>query len=191
MPQFSLTQLLMTVALAAILLTLARSEGCGGRESRIVHLEYSSDGKQLLVTRFDEHDAGVPRKHYSDEICRTICIVNSKTAAVTQVVEQVVTPYRGPTFGLYELSSAAFVEENGAVLVVDFGGGELRLFDLRTGKWRTPFAAGKQQFWFFDVSRNQKVLATSLNHDAVALWDVESGSQLRQIATGYGAGPPL
>jgi WD40 repeat protein len=187
MPQFSLTQLLMTVALAATLLTLARSEGCGARESMIVHLEFSSDGKQLLVARFDDHDAGVPGKHYSDEVCRTICVVDSKAAAVTQVVERVVKPHRGPAFGLlFGLRSAAFVEENAAVLVQEFGGGELRLYDLGTGKWRTSFAAGKQQFLSFDVSRNQKVLATLQSDDAVALWDVASGSQLRRIVTGYG-----
>ena len=67
MPHFSLTQLLMTVALVAIVFTLARSEGCGTRESLVVHLEFASDGKHLLVARFDDHDAGVPHKHYSDE----------------------------------------------------------------------------------------------------------------------------
>ncbi len=105
---------------------------------------------------------------------------------MTQVVEQVVKPHRGPAFGLFDLSSAAFVEENGAILVEELGGGELRLYDRGTGKWRTPFAASRQRFLSFDVSRNQKVLATSLNGDSVALWDVDSGNQLRRIVTGYG-----
>ena len=73
------------------------------------------------------------------------------------------------------------------ILVEELGGGDLRLYDLGTGKWRTSFAASKQRFLSFDVSRNQKVLATSLNDDAVALWDVDSGNQLWRIVAGYGS----
>ena len=83
MRQFSLTQLLMFVALVAILLTLAKSEGCRMRYSMIGSMEFSSDGKQLLVARYDARHAGVPGKGYKDEACRTISIFDAETAALT------------------------------------------------------------------------------------------------------------
>lgn len=175
----------MTVALVAVLLTLARSEGCGTRESMIGSLEFSSDGKQLLVTRIDAHDQGVPNKHYQDEVCRTISVVDVATGTVATVVEQVVKATRGPQFLPPKETSSAFADENKAVVVEEFCGGEVKLYDLGTRQWRSPFAGCKQRSWGLAVSHNQKVLATC-DDDAVALWDVESGNQLRRIVTGYG-----
>src|SRR5580698_8417521 len=100
-PQYSLTHLLMFVALVAILLALGMSERVANWESMICDLEFSSDGKQLLVTRYDARDAGVPRKAYSDLLCRTISVVDVATGMAKDLVEGVTLPHRGPSFPVY------------------------------------------------------------------------------------------
>ena len=192
MPQFSLTQLLMTVALVAILLTLARSEGCGTRESMIGSLEFSSDGKRLLVARYDAHNAGVPLKHYLDEVCRTISVIDVEAGVPTTRIEQVVKSTSGPAFQLFWKGrrSAAFAQENRGVVVADLDGGELWLYDLGTRNRRTPFAGCNQHSLNLAVSRNEELLATG-DGTEVVLWDVNAGKQVRRLATGDTSDPFL
>ena len=185
MRQFSLTQLLMFVALVAILLTLARSEGCGYRRSMIGSLEFSADGKRLLVARYDDHNAGVPNKGYVDEICRTISVIDVESGTVTSIVDQVVKSYGSPVVPPLRAPRTAFAEDDKAALIEELNGGELKLCDLETRQWRTPFAGHQQYSFGFVVSRNQKVVATSYD-DAVELWDAKAGNQLLRIVAGCG-----
>jgi len=184
MRQFSLTQLLMFVALVAILLTLVRSEGCRSRNSAIWSLEFASDGKNLLVARYDGHAVDSSGTHFQGEVCRTISVIDVDAGLPKMVVDQV-----AKSSGLFildrvnRLPCTAFAEGEEAVLIDAPESGELRCFDLAGGQSRTLFGGYKQRSRGFIVSRDRSVVAIGYD-DAVVLCDARSGHQLGRIPGG-------
>jgi WD40 repeat protein len=191
MRQFSLTQLLMTVPLVAILLTLVKSEGCGTRYAMLGSLEFSPDGKQLLVVRYDARDSNVRGKGYKSDISRTISILDVESGSVIAIVEQTLQlGDHGPAWELFRegRKSAAFGEEIGTVLVDEFGGGPVKVHDLNAGQSCRPFTGIAQQSLNLALSRDRKVLATGYGEDVV-VWDAASGNQLQRITVTASSNP--
>ncbi len=185
MRQFTLTQLLMAVWLVAIGLTFLRAEGCGQRFTMVGCLAFSPDGKHLAVARYDAHDARTPMKCYKANVCRTVSVLDVTTGSTERIVEQDLRRgNKGPAFGLWWLgrNSIGFGATSKALLVQQFGGGEVRLYNRDSEKWRRPFAGNNQHSMNMAISADGTILATG-HWDGAALWDVASGEKLQLIAT--------
>jgi WD40 repeat protein len=155
----------------------------------ICDLEFSSDGKQLLITRYDARAVDLPHMTCFDLLCRTISVVDVATGRVKDVVERVVPPNRGlVVLSNFWARDAAFTEEDRAVLVRDFSDRKLKQYDLRTREWKEPLVGSVQNVRDLAVSCDQQVLATTDNGDDVFTWDLKSGKQLSHIMPGSGLG---
>ena len=185
MRQFTLTQLLMAVWLVAIALTFVRSEGCGRRYTKVSCVAFSRDGKHLAVVRHDARDARTPLKCYKANVCRTISVLDVATGSTEEIVEQdLQRGNQGPAFDLWwpGRKSISFGPTSDTLLVQHFGGGEVRLYDRRSGTWRRPFAGGNPQSLNMAVSPDGTILATG-RWDGATLWDVTSGRKLHDMTT--------
>ena len=141
MPQFTLTQLLMTVALVAILLGMANSEGCGTRYCKVSDLAFSPDGKHLVAVQNTARRTNASLKDYLADVSRTISILDAATGKTERIVEQEKrSGYQGPAFGLYRdlQKVVAYGPQGKSLLVQQFGGGSVKSYDLLSGKWQSP-----------------------------------------------------
>ena len=59
------------------------------RNSAIWSLEFASDGKNLLVARYDGHAVDSSGTHFQGEVCRTISVINVDAGLPKMVVDQV------------------------------------------------------------------------------------------------------
>lgn len=184
MRQFSLTQLLMGIWLAAILLSLVRSEGCGRRHSMVGCVAFSPDGSRLAVVEYAAREANLSMKFNLTDVSRTISLLDAATGSAEQIVEQVARRgNQGPASNLYSSARTpiAFGPGGNTLLVQEFGGGEVRLYDCRSRTWRRPFAGTGQQSVNLCASADGSLLATAYWNGVVTLWDVRSGKKLHEI----------
>ena len=86
MPKFSMTQLLMAMALIAILLVLLRSDRISGRYATIESLCFSSDGSRLIVSKLTARDAEVPLKMSKTDIKKTLSSIDVASKVPTCTV---------------------------------------------------------------------------------------------------------
>ena len=127
-PRFTLTQLFMGTALAAILLAFSQSEGCGPRYDAVECLSFSADGSRILVSRLHAQDAGVRFKAYMTNVSRTLSLLDAESGATVQVVQRdIKRGDQGPARDLFRTgrTSAVINPANGHVIAHDFGGGDL------------------------------------------------------------------
>lgn len=89
MPRFTLTQLLMGIALVAILLLLTQSEGCGERYTIIECISFSSDGSRIAVSKLQARDARIPMKAYKADVSRTISLLSSNGGSAGTLVPHI------------------------------------------------------------------------------------------------------
>ena len=187
MRQFSLTQLLMAVPLVAIMLTLVMSDGCGTRYSMIGSLDFSSDGKQLAVARYDARDACVTLKCYKADVSRTISIVDVQSGSVVDIVERALKPgNQGPAFRLYRQGrqAVAFGAESDSLFVQDFDGTKVTTYSLSARMWRPPLPTLNRYSYHLATSPDRRLLASG-SDEGVVLWDLTSGSQSLSLTTAY------
>lgn len=178
MPRFSLTQLFMTVALAGVLLTFVRSEGCGRRGQLVSELKFSPDGTRLAVARHDARDAQTPMKFHWRDVSRTISLMSVPTLDVERVVQRDLRPgVRGPAMHLFSRAEnqMAFVDDR-TLAALEFGGGALRLVDLASGDVNRTLAT-RSAGWTTAMSRDRKVLAVLTEYDFTT-WNVAASDPL-------------
>jgi WD40 repeat protein len=193
--QFTLGGLFMFVTLVAILLTFLRAEGCGRSFTKIGSVEFSPDGKRLVVARYNARDANVSMKAWWSDVSRTISIVNVESGTVERVLEQTTKPgNQGPALVIYlELAgSIAFGQDADTLFVVEHGGGKISRFDLITGERREvlvppvksplPIPPG-QPVRSLAISNDRRLLALGYPY-GIALWDLQSEKSVRTIFTG-------
>jgi WD40 repeat protein len=183
--QFSLTQLLMAITLVSILMALVRSEGCGRRYSMASSLDFSPDGKRLVVARYDARDANVPLKGYKADASRTISIVDVESASVVDIVEHVLEPgNRGPAFGLYwpGRQSVVFGADADTVFLQDFRGTKVTPYVLSTRQCRQPLIDDSQFVLHLAISPDRMLLAMG-HAPGVVLCDTRSGTEHLRITT--------
>ena len=196
--RFSLTQLLMGVALLAIGLLFLRTDGCGRRYSLIECLSFSPDGSRLAVTRIDCRDAQTSMKFYKANLSRTISLLDTQNGELLKIVHQ---DYRsgnhGPAFGYIYPGrvSAVFSPLNGSIVASEFGGGELLFLPLGEQGGEPP--ARVATFGPCDnlaISPSGRYVATS-GILGVTIFDVSNGHVVvASIPTAYHAfieGTPL
>src|SRR4029077_20531862 len=100
--RFSLRQLLMGVAFAAILLAFTQTEGCGQRYTLIECVSVSPDGSRLIVSRLGARDAETPLKLYKANVSRTVSVLDVSDGSNGRIVHSDVRfGNQGPAFQLW------------------------------------------------------------------------------------------
>jgi WD40 repeat protein len=185
MLQYSLTQLLMAVTLAAILLTLVRSEGCGAPHSLIGSADFSPDGKRLAVARYDARDANVPLKRYKADVSRTISVVDVELGTILGVAGKVLKRgNQGPAFDLFRRGRKAVVfgKNPDTLFILDFSGARIMPFDFKTRQWQQSLVSNAPDFYHMAISQDRTLLAGG-KRNGVELWNLTSNNQPLDITT--------
>jgi WD40 repeat protein len=177
MYQYSLTQLLMALSFVAISLGLFSSRGCEPLVTRVKCLEFSPDGRELLVVRTDERDIFQSRSR-SPRVSRTISVFDANRGLLTRIVERVWSP----AISACEMRVAAtFGADPGTFLIRDLESADIRLYDRATQhchKIIAGYASGHSEMLAF--SRDHAILATGAQTE-VLLWNARLGSKLQAI----------
>lgn len=143
MPRFTLTQLLMGMALFAILLVFTQTEGCGRRYSMIETLSFSSDDSRILVTKLTARDARTPMKLYKSGLARTVSWADTSTGAARGMVHQDFKPRNsGPAFRHWWVGRTSVVcnPTDDRIAISGFGGGDLTYGAAQTSPTTIPLA---------------------------------------------------
>ncbi|MEM6691329.1 MAG: WD40 repeat domain-containing protein [Planctomycetota bacterium] len=161
MPRFTLTQLLMGMALFAILLVFTQTEGCGKRYSMIETLSFSSDNSRVLVTKLTARDARTPMKLYKTNLARTVSWADTSTGAVRGRVHQDFKPGNsGPAFRHWWVGRSSVVcnPTDDQIAFSCFGGGDLTYGAAQTTPTTIPLA---QPAANLTVSKSGRFVAAS------------------------------
>jgi WD40 repeat protein len=189
--RFSIKQLMMAVALIAILLVFWRTEGCGTRSSAIESLSFSPDGARLLVSRIDARDARRPGKAYLADVARTVSILDAIAGDVSFVLCQDVRKgNQGPAFRFWRFgattASAHFDSSGTRIVVQEFGGGRVSLYSAdRSGPPRVLVGAGADSLRLA-VSQSAPLVAVCAGGH-VAVVDLEDDRVLCRITPAWPA----
>ncbi len=128
MPHFTLSQLLMGVALIAITLSFTQAEGCGTRYTMIETLSFTSDGSRIAVTTLNARDARTPLKFYKSNVARTISWLNATDGVNRGLIHQDFKPGNcGPAFRLWRVGRTSVLcsPAKDHVVMSAFGGGDV------------------------------------------------------------------
>lgn len=161
MPRFSLTQLLMGMALVAILLVFTQSEGCGTRYSTIEALSFSSDDSQILVTKLTARNARTPMKLYKSNLARTVSWLDRSTGAGRGMVHQDFKPGNsGPAFRHWWVGRTSVVcnPTDDRIAFSGFGGGDLTYGARQTPPTTLPLAQPASNL---SISKSGRFVAAS------------------------------
>ena len=183
MANFTTRRAVLAVTLALILLAFFWSEGCGPRYERISSLAFSPDGKRLAVAKHDARDANNPLKGYLVNVCRTVSVLRVPSLRTESVVEQDLRRgNQGPAFDLFHYAgnSLAFTHNSNTLAVLDFGGGNVKSYDLDLSQMHVfiPNAMA------LHVNADRTVLMTVTDWPKkTTLWNATTGEELRAITT--------
>lgn len=180
LPRFGLAQLLMAVALIAILLAFSQVEGCGQHFSRIECVSYSPSGAQIVVSRLDARDSMTPMKLYLADVSRTVSILDAKTGSTIRIVKQDLRPGNcGPAFHLWRAhrTSVTFQSEN-EIVVQEFGGGTLAVYAADGVRPSRQFKSLSQPAANIAMSRDGSLLVAGGMH-GVSIIDFKSDSLIQ------------
>lgn len=174
MIRFTLSQLLMGMALIGLVLALFLSDGCGTHYDRISYIEYTADGSTLAVARHDGRDANVSFKFYLRNVSRTVSLLDVASQQYLGVIEQQLLPGdRGPAFEEFHYAGPSFAFlNNETVVIAEFGGGEVSNYTITDSGTRATRTA-MQPALVVAVNEKRTVLATAWGEE-VRLWDIES-----------------
>lgn len=128
MPRFTLSQLLMGVALIAIILAFTQTEGCGTRYTMIETLSFTSDDSRIAVTKLNARDARTPLKFYMANVARTISWLNASDGVNRGLIHQdFKSGNRGPAFQFWRVGRTSVLcnPSNDHVAMSAFGGGDV------------------------------------------------------------------
>lgn len=128
MPRFTLSQLLMGVALIAIVLVFTQTEGCGTRYTMIETLSFTSDDSQIAVTKLSARDARTPFKFYKANVARTVSWLNVADGENRGLIHQDFKPGNsGPAFQLWHVGRTSVLcnPSNDHIAMSAFGGGDV------------------------------------------------------------------
>lgn len=183
MPRFSVMQLLMGMALIAILIVFTQAEGCGARLSMIESLSFSSDDSRILVTKLTARDAQTQGKAYKSNVARTVSWLDASTGEVRGVIHRDFKPGNsGPAFQYWWMGRTSVIcnPGNNQVAFCAFGGGNLTCgVDHSTSKsiplpdpalnlaisrsGRLLASSGPSQLTVLDTSTNKITMQTQID----------------------------
>lgn len=180
MPRFSVMQLLMGMALIAILIVFTQAEGCGTRYSMVESLSFSSDDSRILVTKLTARDAQTQGKAYKSNVARTVSWLDASTGEVRGVIHRDFKPGNsGPAFQYWWMGRTSVIcnPGNDQIAFCAFGGGDLiygadpstskpiplanyaaNLAISRSGRWLA--SSGMSQLTVWDTSTNNITMQT-------------------------------
>jgi WD40 repeat protein len=128
MPRFTLFQLLLGIALLALLLAFTQAEGCGEHFAMIESLCFSAGDSRIAVTKLNARDAQAHFKIYKANVSRTISWLDASAGKRLGLIHQSFKSGNcGPAFELWRVgrTSALCSPANDQVAISDFGGGNL------------------------------------------------------------------
>ena len=131
MRQFTLTQLLMGVWLAAIVLGLMQSGDLGWRFTKVSDLAFSPDGEHLAVVRQNSAD---PKIMLIPKESRTISILSIATGGCVHALEHETRRERWESVSHFSCTRKciAYGPEGKSLLVQEFGGSAVKAYDLES-----------------------------------------------------------
>lgn len=172
--RFTLTQLLLWVVLAAIILSLTQVGGCSARSQTISSLSFSPDGKWLAASAYNWRGANVPFKAYVADVCRTIELMNTTELKRVQVHQETLWGNQGPGFSLMRYTSLGFSPDSKTLSITPFGRwgrAPIQTFDLATGKSNTSFQAIGNDIGEFCLSPDGGKMAVR-DFDSLSIWSI-------------------
>ena len=175
MPQFTLSQLLMGMALIAIILAFTQSEGCGQRRTVIESLSFSSDDSRIAVTKLDARDANTPNKGHKANVARTVSWLGVADGSHRGIIHQdFKRGNRGPAWEFWRLgrTSALCNPSNDHVAMLAFGGGDVTCNVDTAQASKVSLTAPALNIAF---SRSGRFFAAS-GHDEVTVVDTKEGT---------------
>lgn len=135
MPRYTLMQMLMGIALLAIIFAFTKSEGCGRRYTVVECLSFSSNGKEIGVSMLNCRDARTPLKFYKRDLARTLSVIPSSIGTPARLVHKDVTRgNHGPAFNWWfpGRCSAMLNPLDDSCIAHEFGGGYVARYDRET-----------------------------------------------------------
>lgn len=179
MPRFTLSQMLMGVALVAIGLLFTQAEGCGSRFAMIESMAFSSDDSRILVTKLTARDAQTPGKGYMADIARWVSWLDARNGYGLGVVRHdFAGGNRGPAFHMWWVgrATAICIPPNDQVAVLELGGGQVTC-DVENKK---PTAAPGHTGTNMVVSKSGRFIAASGNWE-VSVLDTAANSLVMRV----------
>ena len=163
-PRFDVLQLLMFVALVAVIVAFTQSEGCGKRIRLIECVSVSDDGNTMLVSSLSGRYANTPGKIYKADVSRTISLINTQARSVRSIHQDFRPGNCGPAQTLWwpGRTSAILLPKKNRALMQEFGGGDVLQFDLNE-KQTAKRIARAEPVLNLAVSRSGNLYATC-NH---------------------------
>ena len=176
MPKYSLHNLLMWIALAAIVFALIKSEGFGRRVVYIDSLWFSADESRILVSTVSGRNKSAWYNTELKHLSRTISWLDHQNGTTIEVVHQ---DYEKqiPYASIDELKgTVACHPTTDRIAAVQFFGSNTTL-DIQSGKWIEDLPFSARRIMFSDSGRYLAVLTLS----EITVVDVAKQSAALQV----------
>jgi WD40 repeat protein len=180
-------QILLSAWFIALFVLLIFSEGGGERYSRINSVAFSPDGAWLAVARHDaRHYSPLhAAKMYVTNVSRTVSLFDARALTPGRIVEKDIRRgNQGPGSWLYRNTGKSFdFTDSSTVLAVrQFGGHEIRLYDLDSLRRCSILNENGQRIDNLEATEDGGILAAGHNYE-MSLWDTKSGTLLATVQT--------
>lgn len=137
MPRFTLTQVLMAVALVGIVAALVKTDALARRYAVVSSLAISSDGQQLALVHSFAKDARLPSQEYNTNLQRAVHLLDYRTLRTRLTIEKSQIEFvQGPRPHSFALptTEVQFFDDGRSLIVSGFPDVRARGFDCCSGK---------------------------------------------------------
>lgn len=184
--RISITQLIMGVTLAALLLAFWLSEGTGKQHVMIESLSFSGDGSSIAVSKLMAKAANVPAGEFKakEDFSRTISVVNTIDGSTDELVREDHHPGKrgyagtgGYDAGLWYRGRQSVVmnPNSGQISATSFEGGEFMILNARTSEDSQVKLDHRPRF--IALSRTGKLLAEN-GQGKLTVWNTETAKPI-------------
>lgn len=188
--RYNLRHLLIGVALVALILGAVRygSHRWSYRQNfhQAFHLAFSPDGKQLAAVVFKACDDRNSERWYLTDVSRTVALFDTSDLSHRTVVQYDFRPGSdSPDPYLWRGSDPIGFADNGQLmLVLDWGGGRIRQWDVASGSWQAKYNVKESDIVAFDHSSDGKMLVLCRRGGHATIWDTGSWTHLTPLPVG-------
>ena len=183
---FSIFDLLMAIALVAILIAFTQCGGCGPLYESVSDLRYSPDGQYLAaVHRITRHSLLDPTHRGKTDECNTVVLVDSESLSTTVVYRRLDISRQQRTIALTCRPATEFNRDSKLLRVRiwsdELGTDELRTWDIQSRSFSNAKAPNKDLRNSGSLFSPNGEIKVTRQAGKICLWSVGTGKLIRTV----------